>query len=77
LDKHLNKIPMLLSQKELRDGRRYKQKDIVIGTGLSGTIVSRVMNDKDIGGLTYASAKAFAKWLNVSMEELGEEENSE
>ena len=77
MESHLNKIPMLLSQKELRDGRRYRQKDIVDGTGLSSTIVSRVMKDKDIGGLTYASAKAFAKWLGIPMEELGQEEISE
>ena len=77
MDKQLNKIPMLLSQKELRDGRRYKQKDIAMGTGLSGTIVSRVMNDSDISGLTYGSAKVLAQWLGVSMEELGQEESSE
>jgi transcriptional regulator with XRE-family HTH domain len=77
LDSHLNKIPMLLSQKELRDGRRYKQIDIANGTGLSVSVVSRIMNDRSIGGMTYATAKAFAKWLGVSMEELGQEEISE
>ena len=74
LDKQLSKIPMLLSQKELRDGRRYKQKAIAEGTGLSESVVSRVFNEKDITNLTYGSAKALAKWLGVPMEELGQEE---
>jgi transcriptional regulator with XRE-family HTH domain len=68
---------MLLSQKELRDGRRYKQKDISDGTGLSVSVVSRIMNDRDIGGMTYATAKAFAQWLGVAMEELGQEASEE
>ena len=73
MEQHLNKIPMLLSQKELRDGRRYKQIDIANGTGLSVSVVSRIMNDRSIGGMTYATAKAFANWLGVAMEELGED----
>jgi transcriptional regulator with XRE-family HTH domain len=77
LDKQVNKIPMLLSQKELRDGRRYRQKDVAIGTGISEAVVSRVFNDNDIVNLTYGTAKALAKWLGVSMEELGQEEISE
>jgi transcriptional regulator with XRE-family HTH domain len=77
LHKQLNKIPMLLSQKELRDGRRYRQKDIAVGTGISEAVVSRVFNDNDIVNLTYGTAKAIAKWLGVSMEELGQEEISE
>jgi len=68
---------MLLSQKELRDGRRYKQKDIAHGTGLSVSVVSRIMNDRTIGGMTYATAKAFAKWLGVPMEELADSEIDE
>ena len=71
--KQLNKIPKLLTQKELRDERRYKQQDIVDGTGLSKSMISRVLNNDDISNLTYESAKAIAKWLGVSMEELGEE----
>jgi transcriptional regulator with XRE-family HTH domain len=77
LHKQLNKIPMLLSQKELRDGRRYRQKDVAIGTGISEAVVSRVFNDIDIVNLTYGTAKALATWLGVPMEELGQEESDE
>jgi transcriptional regulator with XRE-family HTH domain len=77
LDKQLNKIPMLLSQKELRDGRRYKQKAIADGTGLSESVISRVFNENDITNLTYGSAKVIARWLGVPMEELGQEESDE
>jgi transcriptional regulator with XRE-family HTH domain len=73
LTKQLNKIPMLLSQKELRDGRRYIQQDMVKGTGLSKSMISRVLDHNDISSLTYESAKAIAKWLGVSMEELGQD----
>jgi transcriptional regulator with XRE-family HTH domain len=74
LNRQLNRIPRLLTEKELRDGKRYKQKDIAIGTGMSEAVVSRVFNDNDIANLTYGSAKALARWLGVSMEELGQEE---
>ncbi len=72
MTKQFNKIPMLLSQKELRDGRRYKQQDMVNGTGLSKSMISRVLSDNDISSLTYESAKVIANWLGVSMEELGQ-----
>jgi transcriptional regulator with XRE-family HTH domain len=70
--KHLNRIPILVSAKEIRDGRRYKQKEIAAGSGLSEPIISRLMRDDDISGITYATAKALAQWLDVSMEELAE-----
>jgi len=71
--KQKNNIPMLLSQKELRDGRRYRQKDIAMGTGLSEGMVSRFMRDRDISHMTYGSAKAIARWLDVTTDELGTE----
>ena len=71
--KQLNKIPKLLTLKELRDERRYKQQDIADGTGLSKGMISRVLHNKDISNLTYESAKAIAKWLGVAMEELGQD----
>ena len=40
---------------------------------LSEGMISRVLDHKDISNLTYASAKAIAKWLGVSMEELGQD----
>jgi transcriptional regulator with XRE-family HTH domain len=74
LDKQINKIPRLITLKELRDERRYKQKDIADATGMSESVISRVINDNDIANLSYGSAKALAKWLGVPMEELGQEE---
>ena len=71
--KQKNNIPMLLSLKELRDGRRYRQKAIAIGTGLSEGMISRLLRDEDISHMAYGSAKAIAKWLNVSTDELGTE----
>jgi transcriptional regulator with XRE-family HTH domain len=71
--KQKNNIPMLLSLKELRDGRRYRQKAISIGTGLSEGMISRLLRDGDISHMTYGSAKALAKWLGVSTDELGTE----
>ena len=75
--KQLNKIPKLLTLKELRDDRRYKQQDIADGTGLSKGMISRLLKHKDISSLTYESAKAIAQWLGVSMEELGQEASEE
>jgi transcriptional regulator with XRE-family HTH domain len=72
LTKQISKIPKLLTQKELRDERRYKQKDIADGTGLSEGMISRLLRHKDISNLNYESAKAIANWLGVAMEELGE-----
>jgi transcriptional regulator with XRE-family HTH domain len=75
--KYKNKIPVLVSAKEIRDGRRYKQKEIAIGSGLSEPIVSRLMREDDISGVTYASVRAIAEWLGVSMEELAERDSNE
>ena len=72
-----NRILELLSLKELRDKKRYTQLDIAAGTGLTGAAISRILRQENIDNLTYMSAKALAQWLEVSMEELGQEESSE
>jgi transcriptional regulator with XRE-family HTH domain len=64
----------LLSKKELRDKKRYTQLDIAAGTGLTGAAISRIMRQENIDNLTYLSAKALAQWFEVSMEELGSED---
>ena len=70
-----NKIPVLVSQKEVQDGRRYKQREISIGTGLSESMISRLMREPDIGGVNYASARAIAAWLGVSTDDLADAES--
>jgi len=67
-----NRIPELLTRKELRDKARYSQKEFAEGTGLTGAAISRIMNHDTIDKLTYASAVAIAQWLGVPMEELAE-----
>jgi transcriptional regulator with XRE-family HTH domain len=68
--KYVNQIPLLVSEKEVRDKRRYKQKEIAIASGLSEAIVSRLMRETEISGITYTTARMIAEWLGVSMEEL-------
>jgi transcriptional regulator with XRE-family HTH domain len=70
MTKYQSNIPMLVLQKEVRDRRRYKQKEIAIGSGLSEPMISRLMRETDISGVNYATARALADWLGVSMEEL-------
>jgi transcriptional regulator with XRE-family HTH domain len=74
MTKYKNRIPILLSQKEVRDERRYKQKEISERTGLSESMISRLMRETDLGGVNYASARAIAKWLGVSTDDLADEE---
>jgi transcriptional regulator with XRE-family HTH domain len=69
----MNKIPNLITRKELRDGKRYRHKDIAEGTGLSESMISRLLRDKEIDNLSYSSAKLIARWLGVSTDELGED----
>jgi transcriptional regulator with XRE-family HTH domain len=72
--KYVNQIPVLVSEKEVRDKRRYKQKEIAIASGLSEAIVSRLMREPEIGGITYTTANMIADWLGVAMEELASKE---
>jgi transcriptional regulator with XRE-family HTH domain len=68
--KFVNRIPVLVSEKEVRDGRRYKQRDIANGTALSESMISRLMREPDISGVNYASARIIAEWLGVSTDDL-------
>ena len=72
--KYLNNIPLLVSQKEVRDKRRYKQKEIAIESGLNEPMISRLMREPEIGGITYATARAIAEWLGVSTDDLATKE---
>lgn len=68
-----NKIPLLTSQKEVRDGQRYRQRDIARATGLSESMISRLMREEELSAINYVTARIIARWLGVSTDELAEE----
>ena len=70
----MNRIPELLQRKGLRDKRRYSQRDLAEATNLSDAGISRIMNNKTLDDISLSSALAIAKWLEVHVEELVEEE---
>jgi transcriptional regulator with XRE-family HTH domain len=74
MGKYINQIPVLVSEKEVRDKRRYKQKEIAIASGLSESMVSRLMREPEIGGITYDTARTIAEWLGVSTDALASKE---
>jgi transcriptional regulator with XRE-family HTH domain len=69
-----NRIPELMTLKELRDKTRYTQRDMAKGTGLTDAAISRILTYDTLDKLAYGSARALADWLGVSMEELAERE---
>jgi transcriptional regulator with XRE-family HTH domain len=71
--KYINKIPWLVSQKEVRDRERYKQKEIAKATGLSESMISRLMREEELSAINYVTARIIARWLGVSTDELAEE----
>jgi transcriptional regulator with XRE-family HTH domain len=68
-----NKIPLLVSQKEVRDEQRYKQREIALATGLSESMISRLMREEELSAINYVTARIIARWLGVSTDELAEE----
>jgi transcriptional regulator with XRE-family HTH domain len=77
MGKHINKIPELLIAKEMRDKKRYTQRDLADGTGLTDAAISRFMRYDTLDNIAYSSAFAIAEWLGVSMEELSQREDKE
>ena len=71
--RYINKIPWLVSQKEVRDRERYKQKEIARATGLSESMISRLMREEELSAINYVTARIIARWLGVSTDELAEE----
>lgn len=72
-----NRIPELLTRKELRDKTRYSQRDVARGTGLTDAAISRILHYETLNKLAYGSATALAEWLGVTMEELAGDDASE
>ena len=61
-----NRIPILLIEKERRDERRYSQRDMAVGTGLTDTAISRFMRHETLDNVSFASMVKIAEWLEVS-----------
>ena len=69
----INNIQIMLAKKELRDAKRYKQLDIARESGISQSVLSRIMSREDISGFTLETAHLLAKWLGCSIEDLYKE----
>lgn len=68
---YINNIPVLIAQKQVRDRKRYKQKEISQLSGISQSMVSRTLTDKiDIGQMKYGEAEKWADWLGCKMNDL-------
>lgn len=72
--KLMSKVPGLISAKEVRDNKRYKQSEIADQTGLSESTVSRLINGANIETVSLGKAVILAEWLGVPVTELFERE---
>jgi transcriptional regulator with XRE-family HTH domain len=69
-----NRIPELIQLKGIRDNKRYTQKEMARGCGLSEGAISRIMRYETIDNVPFGHALIVAQWLEVPMEELVREE---
>lgn len=65
----MSRFTVLLTQKELRDGVRYSQRDIARETGISAPVISRWMKD-DIDGASLVTVLKFCQWLDCEVGDL-------
>jgi transcriptional regulator with XRE-family HTH domain len=70
----INRIPELFQRKGIRDKKRYLQKDMALGCGLSGNAISRLMRYETLDNVPFSHIVAVAKWLEVHAEELAYDE---
>ena len=68
-------IQYQLAAKEMRDGKRYKQAEIAQETGLSHTMVSRLINSPTLEHFTFGSIALMAEWLGCTVDDLMKKEN--
>jgi transcriptional regulator with XRE-family HTH domain len=66
----INNIQIMLAKKELRDAKRYKQLDIARESGISQSVLSRMMSREDISHFTLETAHLLAAWLGCAIEDL-------
>lgn len=61
----------LLAEKELRDRRRYRQKEICKATGLSPQLVSKfIRNEASAQSTTLGTVMKIARWLDVRIDDV-------
>lgn len=65
----MSRFTVMLTQKELRDGVRYSQRDIARETGISAPVISRWMKG-DIDGASLVTVRKFCEWLECDIGEL-------
>jgi transcriptional regulator with XRE-family HTH domain len=65
-----NRIPELLQRKGIRDNKRYTQKEMAIGCGLSEGAISRIMRYETLDNVPLGQVFIVAQWLEVSVEEV-------
>lgn len=65
-----NRFQTLVSAKEIKEGKRFKQKEIADGAGVSAQIVSRWMNNVDIEITTLEIMMKLCAWLGCQLSEL-------
>jgi len=65
MSKLVNRIPQYFARKELRDNRRYSQRDMAIATNLSDNAISRIMRYETLDNISFGSIVAIAEWLGV------------
>jgi|GEM_PF-2623823 len=66
----MSNFTILLAQKEIRDRKRYTQKEIADETGVSQSMISRIANGKEIEALSVGKALLIAEWLGCNISEL-------
>ena len=75
--KFLNRIPLQLIHKELRDKRRYSQHDMAVGTDLTDSAISRILGYEALDNVPFGSIIRIARWLEVHPFELFEESDND
>ena len=61
----VNRIPELLQKKGLRDNKRYLQRDMARGSGLSDNAISRLMRYETLENIPFGHMLAVGNWLGV------------
>ena len=65
MGKFINRIPEMMARKDIRDNKRYTQRDMARGTGLTDTAISRIMKHKTLDHASFGHMLLIADWLGV------------